>query len=29
MNLKKYLIGADSDANVGLLILRVFIGGAC
>ena len=28
MNLKKYLIGADSDANVGLLILRVFIGAA-
>ena len=28
MNLKKYLIGADSDSNVGLLILRVFIGGA-
>ena len=28
MNLKKYLFGADSDANLGLLILRVFIGGA-
>ena len=28
MNIKKYLFGADSDANVGLLILRVFIGGA-
>ena len=28
MNLKKYLIGADSDSNVGLFILRVFIGGA-
>ena len=28
MNLKKFLIGADSDSNVGLLILRVFIGGA-
>ena len=28
MNLKKYLIGADSDSNVGLVILRVFIGGA-
>ena len=28
MNLKKYLIGADSDPNVGLVILRVFIGGA-
>ena len=28
MNLKKHLIGADADSNVGLLILRVFIGGA-
>ena len=28
MNIKKHLFGADSDANVGLLILRVFIGGA-
>jgi putative oxidoreductase len=28
MNLKKILVGADTDANVGLLILRVFIGGA-
>ena len=28
MNLKKYLFGADSDSNVGLLILRVFIGAA-
>ena len=28
MNLKKYLIGADSDSNIGLVILRVFIGGA-
>ena len=28
MNLKKYLIGADSDSNAGLVILRVFIGGA-
>ncbi len=26
MNLKKYLFSADSDANPGLLILRVFIG---
>ena len=28
MNLKKYLIGADSDSNAGLVILRVFLGGA-
>ena len=28
MNIKKILFGADSDSNVGLLILRVFIGGA-
>ncbi|NCA81206.1 MAG: DoxX family protein [Opitutae bacterium] len=28
MNLKKHLFGAGSDSNVGLLILRVFIGGA-
>ena len=28
MNLKKYLFGTDSDSNVGLLILRVFLGGA-
>ena len=28
MNLKKYLIGTDSDANLGLLLLRVFIGAA-
>lgn len=28
MTTKKYLIGADSDANLGLLILRVFIGAA-
>ena len=28
MNIKKVLFGAGSDANVGLLILRVFIGGA-
>lgn len=28
MNLKKYLIGADSDPNAGLVILRVFIGAA-
>ena len=28
MNIKKLLFGADSDSNVGLLILRVFIGGA-
>ena len=28
MNLKKLPFAADSDANVGLLLLRVFIGGA-
>ena len=28
MNLKKLLFGHDSDANAGLLILRVFIGAA-
>lgn len=28
MNIKKILIGADSDPNVGLLILRVFTGAA-
>ena len=28
MNIKKLLFGHDSDANVGLLILRVFIGAA-
>jgi putative oxidoreductase len=28
MNIKKWLFGADSDANLGLLILRVFIGAA-
>lgn len=28
MNIKKILFGADGDANPGLLILRVFIGGA-
>lgn len=28
MNWKKLVFGADADANVGLLILRVFIGGA-
>ena len=28
MNWKKLVFGADADANVGLLVLRVFIGGA-
>ena len=28
MNWKKNVFGADADANVGLLLLRVFIGGA-
>lgn len=28
MNIKKWIFGADADSNVGLLILRVFIGGA-
>ncbi len=28
MNWKKIVFGADGDANVGLLLLRVFIGGA-
>ena len=28
MNLKKHLFGTDSDANPGLVILRVFIGAA-
>lgn len=28
MNIKKLLFGTDSDSNIGLLILRVFIGGA-
>jgi putative oxidoreductase len=28
MNLKKLLFGTDSDANAGLLLLRVFIGAA-
>ena len=28
MNWKKIVFGADADANVGLLLLRVFIGGA-
>ena len=28
MNIKKVLFGTDSDSNVGLVILRVFIGGA-
>ena len=28
MNIKKILFGTDSDSNVGLLVLRVFIGGA-
>ena len=28
MNWKKFVFGADGDANVGLLLLRVFIGGA-
>ncbi|HPT17749.1 MAG TPA: DoxX family protein, partial [Kiritimatiellia bacterium] len=28
MNWKKIVFGADADANVGLLLLRVFIGAA-
>lgn len=28
MNLKKLAFGSDSDSNVGLVLLRVFIGGA-
>lgn len=28
MNLKKLVFGADADANVGLLVLRVFLGAA-
>ena len=28
MNIKKWLFGTDADANVGLLLLRVFIGAA-
>lgn len=26
MNIRKYLIGADADANLGLVVLRVFTG---